>query len=257
MQDYLDSLDRQALRDRFYGLYIYGSIPLGAFDEITSDIDLIALTHDDLAPDDLDKLETLHGRLGQEHELGNRLAVMYIPLRDLGKRNAEVLPYPYAADGEFHRSGHFDLNGVAWWLVKHHGIALLGPEPGALQLATSWDDVLEDMRYNLNSYWARNHAGLAARPDIVLDDYSVVYIVSTLCRILSTVEDGGIPTKPQALSQWHDRLPAQYRRLIDEALHINRHADAQSLYQSASELREDMLSFLAYSIERGNRTLAR
>ena len=116
VQAYLDALDESGLGSRIYGIYLYGSIPLGGFDEHTSDIDVIALTHEDLAPAELAVLQAIHEHLEQEPAfsfLRKRLDVMYVPLRDLGKRNSEVAPYPYAAGGEFHPSGHFDLNGVA------------------------------------------------------------------------------------------------------------------------------------------------
>lgn len=260
VEAYLDALDVSGLGSRFYGIYLYGSIPLGGFDEQTSDIDIIALTLAELAPTELARLQAIHERLAQEPAfggLGRRLDVMYIPLRDLGKRNSEVASYPYMADGEFHRSGHFDLNGVAWWLVKYHGWALRGPEPRELHLSTSWEDVLVDMDYNLNTYWARQYAGLQARKDedTVPDEYAVLFTVSTLCRILSTIEDREIPTKPQALLVWRDRLPEQFHRSVDEALRISRHSNEPSLYTSPAALRADGLAFMQYVIERGNKSL--
>ncbi len=39
---YLQALE--PLRSHFYGIYISGSIALGAFEELASDIDIIALT---------------------------------------------------------------------------------------------------------------------------------------------------------------------------------------------------------------------
>lgn len=255
LQAYIDALEASGLRHYLHGVYLYGSATLGAFDERTSDIDVIALTQGDLGPAELDTLETLHKHLAQEHVLGARLDAMYVPLRDIGKRNAEVAPYPYTADGEFHRSGHFDLNGVTWWLVKQHGITLFGPKPQELPFAAPWEEVLVDMEYNLNTYWAGNYAGLLAKSDIILGDYFVLFTVSTLCRILSTVEDGGIPTKLQALLVWRDRLPRRYHHVVDETLRIRQHSDDPSLYSSPIELREDMLAFMKYAIGRGNRAL--
>lgn len=113
-QAYVDALEASGLRPYLHGVYFYGSTTLGAFDEQISDVDAITLIQRDLGPHELDKVETLHKHLSQEHVLGARLDAMYVPLRDSGKRNAEVAPYPYTAEGEFHRSGHFDLNGVTW-----------------------------------------------------------------------------------------------------------------------------------------------
>lgn len=139
--------------------------------------------------------------------------------------------------------------------MKHHGIALLGPQSQELPFAVPWEEVLVDMEYNLNTYWAGNYVRLGAKNDAVLDDYFVLFTVSTLCRILSTVEDRGIPTKLQALLVWRDRLPERYHRVMDETLRIRQHSGDPSLYSSPAGLREDMLAFMKYTIGRGNRAL--
>src|ERR1700688_3210530 len=118
----------EPLRAHFYGIYIYGSIALGAFEERESDIDIVALTQGEWTARELRQLEHIHTRLVQEHAFGRRLAPMYIPLRDIGKINADIPPYPYASDGKFYYARHFDLNAVTWWIIKHKGgIRLLGP----------------------------------------------------------------------------------------------------------------------------------
>ncbi len=51
---YLRALE--PLRGHFYGIYIYGSIALGAFEEAVSDIDVIALTQGAWSPQELKQL---------------------------------------------------------------------------------------------------------------------------------------------------------------------------------------------------------
>lgn len=249
LEAYLGALDR--LHSHFYGIYVYGSVALGAFDQRESDIDILALTEGQWTPRELKQLRALHNGLVHDYKLGKRRAVLYVPSHDLGKIIAEIEPYPYAADGKFHPSGHSDLNAVTWWLVKHKGIALLGPEPAALPLAVAWADVMEAMRYNLNRYWASK----AQRSIVFLLDDWIVFGVTTLCRILSTIEDGVITTKPRALVVWRERLPARFRPLLDEAVRIRTHASQPPIYRSPFKRRAAMLAFVEYAIKRGNAAL--
>ncbi len=247
--DYVAALNM--LRSHFFAVYVYGSVALGAFDERQSDIDIVALTQEEWTKPELKALKAIHKQLIQEHKPGKRLAVLYLPTRDLGKCRSEAAPYPYAADGKFHSAGRFDLNAVTWWLVKYASIPLIGPDPGMLPLVVSWADVIEDMSYNLNTYWARKaQVGL-----LFFYDYWIAFGVTTLCRILSTIEEGEIITKTQALTNRRDLLPARFSLLIDEASRIHRRSGARSLYRSRKRRRDEMLAFIRYARARGNRVL--
>ena len=114
-----------ALPLSFPGVYLYGSVALGAFDERQSDIDVVALTGGPWTPEALTQLAALHQTLRAAFPLGRRLDAMYVPFTDRGKSNAAVAPYPYTAEGEFHPAGHFDLNAVTWWEIAHDGMEVL------------------------------------------------------------------------------------------------------------------------------------
>jgi len=232
----------QPLRDHFYGIYIYGSIALGAFEEMESDIDIIALTEGEWTEQELGLLAHIHKRFVKEYELGKRLEPMYIPLRDIGKYNADIAPYPYASDGKFYAAGHFDLNAVTWWTIQHKGLCLLGPECAVLPLEVAWEEVLGAMRYNLNTYWASK----AKKPYLFLSDLWVMAAVATLCRILTAIEEGEIVSKSASLIRWRDRLPTRWHALIDEAWRIRQHLNTQSLYRSRNERKRETLAFIEY-----------
>ena len=78
----------------FYGIYIYGSIALGGFEELESDIDILALTHGKLAISELVQLEAFHTQLLRTLSTRQRLEVLYIPLCNLAKSDREIAPYP-------------------------------------------------------------------------------------------------------------------------------------------------------------------
>jgi hypothetical protein len=148
---YLQALE--PLRSHFYGIYIFGSIAFGAFEEPESDIDIVALTHGEWTALELAQLNALHTQLIGTHQLARRLEVLYIPLPYLGKCDREIAPYPTILHEEFSPAGYSNLNYITWWTVKNKGIRLFGPECSTLPFEVTWQDVLETMRDNLDGFW--------------------------------------------------------------------------------------------------------
>lgn len=242
----------EPLRSHFYGIYIFGSIALGAFEEQKSDIDIVVLTQEEWARHELEQLKHFHTQLIDAYPLGNRLEILYVPLHDIGKSDTEIAPYPYfGGKGKFYSAGYYGLNAVTWWIIKYKGIRLCGPERSALPLEVTWKDVLEEMRYYLDTYLADKAKHLY----LFLLDGWIWEVVPTLCRILTTLEDGEIITKPLALRHWRDRLPARWHPLIDEAWRIRHHLRAPSLYRSRLKRMREMLAFFEYVRERGGKVL--
>lgn len=247
----------EPLYSHFYGIYIYGSIALGAFEELESDIDIIALTQGEWLPHELEQLKALHMQLVKEYPLGKRLEVHYAPSRYLGVARSDehrgaVDPYPVMHDGMFEPASRGGLNVVTWWTIKHHGLRLLGPEPCELPLEVTWDAILADMRFNLNVYFAGK---VRRRPYVYLADVAVEFAVTNLCRIFTTIEEGEIISKTVSLERWRGRLPERWRPLLDEARRIRHHLGPPSLYRHRLQRWWETLAFIRYGRERGNRVL--
>jgi hypothetical protein len=251
---YLGALE--PLREHFYGIYIYGSIALNAFEEQESDIDIIALTQGEWSPLELKQLEAVHISLMNAYPLGKRLEVFYIPVRYLGvmhpdRESGVVAPYPVMHDGTFSLTNDGSLNAVTWWIIKHNGLCLLGPERAELPLEVTWDNVLSTMRFNLDVYFANR----VKRPYLYLHAGMVEFAVSNLCRILTTIEEGEIISKSESLVRWRDRLPERWQRLLDEAWRLRHHLDQPSLYRYRFQRMTETLAFIQYGRERGRKVL--
>jgi hypothetical protein len=104
---------------------------------------------------------------------------------------------------------------------------------------------------HLDNYWASK----TKRPYLFLLDGWVVWAVTTLCRILTTIEEAEITTKPAALKHWRDRLPPRWGLLIDETLRLRHHHPISSLYRSRFKRMRETLAFFAYIRERVNKRL--
>ncbi len=251
---YLHALE--PLRYHFYGIYISGSIALGAFEELASDIDIVALTQNEWSSLELKQLKALHRHLIKSYPLGKRFEVHYVPLRYLGvvhpgTQNGAIAPYPAAHNGKFSPATHAGLNAVTWWIIKHKGLCLLGPERSALPLGVAWKDVLSRMRFNLDVYFPRK----TKRPYLFLFDAAVEFAVTNLCRILTTIEEGEIISKSASLTRWRDRLPERWQLLLDEAWRIRHHLSQPSLYHHRFQRMSETLAFIRYGRIRGCKAL--
>jgi len=251
---YLRALE--PLRAHFYGIYISGSIALGAFEELASDIDIVALTQNEWSSLELKQLKALHTHLIKAYPFGKRLEVCYVPLRYLGvvhpgKQNGAIAPYPAAHDGRFSPATQAGLNAVTWWIIQHKGLRLFGPERSDLPLEVAWKDVLSTMRFNLDVYFARK----SKRPYIYLHGAAVEFAVTNLCRILTTIEEGEIISKSASLTRWRDRLPERWQVLLDEAWRLRHHLSQPSLYRHRFQRLSETLAFIQFGRIRGCKAL--
>jgi hypothetical protein len=229
---------------RFVGIYLHGSIALGAFEQGESDIDVLALVQGEWSVEEVKQFAAVHAQLAQQQPLCKLMDVTYIPLQ-------EQAPSAIFRDGAFSTPARLDATMA--WITKHRGIRLLGPEPATLPLAVTWDDVLEAMRFNLDVYWA----GKARQAYLFWFDYWVMTSVATLCRILSAIEEGEIIAKSAALQRWRERFPQRWQLLLAEAWRIRHHPDQPSLYHNRIRRKRETLAFLAYARARGGKALQR
>ncbi|HET8840803.1 MAG TPA: aminoglycoside adenylyltransferase domain-containing protein, partial [Ktedonobacteraceae bacterium] len=228
----------------------HGSIALEAFEEGESDIDIVALTTGEWAPDELARFASMHKQLLQEDARSSHFDVAYIPFQE--KQNGQTSLSAIFRDGKFITStsgAHMDA--TMQWIIKHQGICLLGPQPSELPFEVTWNDVLTAMQYNLDGYWA----GKAKRPYLFLFDYWVMTATATLCRILTAIEEGEIIAKSPALLRWRDRLPQRWQVLLDEAWRIRHHLSKPSLCRNRLQRMRETLAFLAYVRARGKQAL--
>src|SRR6185369_6535907 len=116
MDDYMAFMEADLPRF-LSGLYIQGSIALGAFNPGQSDIDFIAVVSRRAAPDDITRLTALHQKLATLYPT-MPLEGSYLQLSDLGKLEDAIEPYPYIHDGKLEASGYHDINRVTWWILK-------------------------------------------------------------------------------------------------------------------------------------------
>ncbi|MBJ7932646.1 MULTISPECIES: nucleotidyltransferase domain-containing protein [Bacillus cereus group] len=210
MEQYIVGLKEIFLDGKIVGVYVYGSIALGAFHIETSDVDFVAVLNDSVNEAEKQQIVELHKKMS-ESTLGKRMDGMYIPLADLGKYNHEINEYVYCADGKAN-IGHWDINAVTWWTLKNQGITVIGKEVEDLPLQIKWDDVVNTMQYNVEQYWSEK----AKQPYLFFIEEWVESAVVTMGRILYTLDYKTIVSKDRGLQYLLERSAKEWEPLLKE-----------------------------------------
>ncbi|WP_459501670.1 nucleotidyltransferase domain-containing protein [Bacillus sp. C1] len=239
MDQYVMGLQSIFFKEELIGIYVYGSIALGAFHLDTSDVDFITVTREPISETKKLQITELHKKLSKSM-LGRRMDGMYIPLADLGKANEEMSQYVYCAEGKSH-TGHWDVNAVTWWTLKNQGITVIGEEANELPFQTPWSDVVETMQYNVKQYWSEK----ASRPYLFLIEEWVESAVVTMGRILYTLEHKTIVSKDEGLQYMIKLSAEEWMPLLQEVERIRHNKGAKrtiSIWKRANMTKKYLLS---------------
>ncbi|GAA0335226.1 nucleotidyltransferase domain-containing protein [Bacillus carboniphilus] len=235
----------EGLGEKVHGVYVYGSIALGGYEESNSDIDFITILNDQ--PDDINfkRMVEIHQNLQEKFEIAKKMDGSYIQKADIGLLNDKLSPYPFVNDGVI-RKGHWDINYVTWWVLKTKGITLYGPSIREMDIPVSWDHVEETMNYNIHQYWKKR----IERVDSSIDDVDVADSVLTLCRIYFTLTGKIIIPKVKAGESLLEREEfREWSSVIREAIRIRKGNNQVSEISSKQARVEKVVQFVSHMID--------
>ncbi len=228
------------------GFYIVGSIALDGFNEQFSDIDFVAVLNRKLSRVDIEKFIAIHKIIEKDFPRW-KLSGCYLQIYDLGRFENDIKPHPFYHDGKFHPEGYFEINSITWWILKNHGIAIIGKETVDLPFTVDWNLLLAKMKKNLNSYWVR----WTNRYFVLLSDWGIQWTVLGVLRQYYTFRKNSITTKTKAAEYALTCLPNRWHSLIQEAIAI-REGKNELLYRSKIVRMLDAVKFLKYVIQTSN-----
>lgn len=248
LQDYLSLVNGQLPR-LLNAFYLEGSIALGGFNEYFSDIDFIACFDRQPSPAEIDALHNIHQGLKDRHSQWE-LQGSYVLFDDLSCWGNEAGSTLTFHDGKLRPGGEFGPQSVEGWIMKNHGIAIVGPEPRDLPFTIDWDLLILKMRENLNTYWA----GWAKRPDrflVMLSDWGIQWAILGALRQFYSFQQNSITTKAKAGEYALTCVPACWHRLIHEAIDI-REGKTISVYRFRAMRAVEAVRFLKFIIRTCN-----
>jgi hypothetical protein len=233
LRAYVDALHK-AFPERVYALSLYGSLALGGFVERASNIDFLTVMVGQISEDDQTLIKALHQQLRRVDRWASRLDGEYAELDQIEAGELDT-PCLFVADGSL--AGRCEVSKASWLTLVQCGISVIGPEPAAFIPDVPWADLEQEMCYDLGVYWAPE----ATSRWLFLSSAWVASAVLTLCRIVYTMDRHTVTSKPAAAEYALGILPAEWHRLIHEALRVRTGEPRLSLYVSriarASETR--------------------
>jgi Domain of unknown function (DUF4111) len=180
-----------------------------------SDCDFLIVTRRALTPAQKAAIRRLHDEVPTRPGHWSRhLEGSYAPADELRSLSGLGRRWLYVDHGhrEMAWSTHCNTE-VVRWILREHGVTLAGPSPRALVGEVAPEVLRARVRGQVDEFlpdlltWIRLDSPWAQR-----------YAVTTLCRILYTLERGQVASKPAALRWARDRLDPKWRELIGETL---------------------------------------
>jgi hypothetical protein len=213
-----------ALRDEVLALlgtdcvaiYIHGSVASGAFDPGHSDVDFVVVTANALPDTLLPALAAMHARLTASGlPMATVLEGSYIPRQALRCYDPLKSEHPaLRVDGTVAIDGH----GIDWVIQRHlireRALVLHGPDPKTLIDPVSPGDLRQSARGILQEWWEPQ---LSNTSRLQSDEYQA-YAILTMCRILYTISQGDVTSKPAAARWAQQRFGPAWASLINRAL---------------------------------------
>ena len=230
-----------------HGVYLYGSLALGAYISQKSDVDFIALLTRQCTVDDLSVLENAHKFISQKYPK-IQLDGSYLQEKDLGKLNDDLAPYPHF-DNQFNRAGHYDVNLITWWTLKHHGICVYGDALNTEAITVNWQALIDAMHVNLNSYW-QDWASNPEKHQLLILDGAIEWAVLGVLRQYYSFKEDSITSKIGAGDYALIHLPETWHTLVKDALLIRN--NGTSLYHDKLQRQTHAIEFLEFIIQQSN-----
>ena len=204
------------LRENLVGVYLHGSSVMGCFNPQKSDIDLIIVVDRPLSdPEKRAYMEMVVGLNASAPAKGIEMSVV---LRNVCK------PFVYPTPYELHFSaGHLDwyrddpddyirrMNGTDkdlaahFTIINHRGKCLCGAPIEDVFAEVPKADYMDSIRFDVE--------GAAEE----ITEYPM-YLTLNLARVLAYKEDGLVLSKKEGAEWALERLPAEYRPLVADAL---------------------------------------
>ncbi|UTE75664.1 aminoglycoside adenylyltransferase domain-containing protein [Rossellomorea sp. KS-H15a] len=259
LEEYMRLLNTY-LPETLEGLYLHGSVALGAFVSDSSDIDFITITNRRLTTEDYDALNRIHTTLQQTFQKPEMDGV-YILKEDFGKMGPsceeDTEMYAYYNNGELKFGEYFNFNPITWYLVKHNGIRVIGPEISSSFSGPSREELYQYVLHNMNTYWSGRLQSFEESLEEVkhypttMIDAEIEWSVLGVLRQYYTLKEASIISKQDAGRYGLQELPEEWHSLIREAMNIR--SGLKGFDSALNEIRvKQTIKFLKYVIAHCN-----
>lgn len=202
------------LGDKFVGVYLQGSIALRAVD-MQSDCDFIVIIKHQLTPEQEKEIRKLHDEIPtREGHWVHHIEGSYVPQDELKDLLSLSKKWLFVDHGhrEMEWSTHCNSE-VVRWILREHGVTVVGPNPRELIAKVEPDALRAKMREDIKKFLPEMLTWMGME-----SPWGQRYAVTTLCRMLYTIEKGEVASKKASLLWANDTLDQKWQELITEAI---------------------------------------
>lgn len=228
---YLRLADR-LLPVRVVGVYVVGSVALGAYRRRRSDVDLIVVVDRRFAGADLRWLRAVQLASGLrtappalargDVTLPGTVNATYVTEDDLAQPVSAIVPVANHVGHQLQAGRGFDVNPVQWRTLADHGVAVRGPAPSTLGLDPEPDTLAAWNHRNLLAYWKPLAERIAAGRVPLTSRYRPRWLTSWCVlgapRLHATITTGDVISKEAAGEYSLETFDARWHPVIREGL---------------------------------------
>jgi predicted nucleotidyltransferase len=196
------------------GIYLFGSLTYGGFNEGRSDIDIVVITKTLIKGSELDAIKNIHNELENINpKWSKRFEASYTPREMLKEKNPPKIPRPYYGEVFYDEATYGNEWLINNYLLYHHGITIYGPEFKTLiNEPINIKDVREACINDFYKEWMPK-----INDDKWLSNgHYQSYIVLNICRILYTTYKSETANK-QKSCDWVKANYNEWEGLINES----------------------------------------
>lgn len=234
------------LGGHFAGLYLSGSLAVGDFDPRSSDIDFVVVTTATLSDDRVDALRAMHARFAAgDSPWAHKIEAVYIPREAFQPGPPPDACYPVLEkDNPFALAPLEDGWPVQVYTLREHGITVAGPKPRTF-IPPVDPAAMNQAGYGIAATWLDQARTDPSWLEWLHPRHHQAFVVLTLCRLLYTLETGGVISKPGAARWGHQHLGPRWAGLIAQAV-AGQHAAGNASDRAIDET----VALVAYTVER-------
>ena len=203
------------LGSEFMGMYLYGSLAGGDFDQHRSDVDFIVVTAHELPDEMVAALGVVHERIAASGlAWATKLEGSYLPQATLRRYDPNYRRFPSINEGRFFVGGHGNDWVIQRHILREQGVIVAGPDLRPLIDPLHPDDLRQAVLDALGEWWWP----MLDDPSRLSDREYQVFAVLTICRALHTLQHGVIVSKPVAARWAQVAFGPAWAALIERAL---------------------------------------
>jgi len=240
---------RAILSRNLVGIYLWGSLTYGAFDERCSDVDLVTVTARDLNDREFSALDEWFQHQAEQNRWVKRLDIRFVI-------DHEFLDKTSRCCGLYHDTERLvrhgsDGNPIMWVNIAQSGVTLWGKNAKCIAPQVSEQCLNDALLLEVNYLKEDLHANAGSRSERAFIHNA--YAVLTACRILYSAYHRKLVSKDQAYDWSIETMPSIWHPVI-HAARENRLKNSGSTTPELEGAARRFLSFVGGEVKRALRS---